>query len=106
MRFLTVADRELRAAARRKATYRVRWITAVVFFGLLIWLLWAFDGFTRRRAASGIFIAYSGLSFFYCLIIGTAVTADCLSAERREGTLGLLFLTNLNSAEMVAGGFC
>jgi hypothetical protein len=106
MRFLTVADRELRAAAKRKATYRVRWITAVVFFGLLVWLLWALDGFTRRGAAMGIFQVYSILSFVYCIIIGTSVTADCLSAERREGTLGLLFLTNLNSVEIVAGKFC
>jgi hypothetical protein len=91
MRFLTVADRELRGASRRTATYRVRWITAVVFFFLLVWLLWGFDGFTRRGTAPDIFKAYAVLSFFYCIIIGTAVTADCLSAERREGTLGLLF---------------
>jgi hypothetical protein len=39
MRFLSVADRELRSAARQKATYRTRWLTAALFFGLLIWLL-------------------------------------------------------------------
>src|SRR5262249_49193470 len=30
----------------------------------------------------------------------------CLSSERREGTLGLLFLTNLNGPEIVAGKLC
>ncbi len=106
MRFLTVADRELRSAARQKATYRTRWLTAALFFGLLVWLLWAFDGFTNRRAAPDIFRVLSILTFLYCLFLGTARTADCISAERREGTLGLLFLTNLNSAEIITGKLC
>jgi len=106
MRFLSVADRELRSAARQKATYRTRWITAAVFFGLLVWLLWAFQGFTNRRATSEIFTVLSVLTFLYCLLLGTATTADCISVERREGTLGLLFLTNLNSAEIIAGKLC
>ena len=106
MRFLSVADRELRSAARQKATYRTRWLTAALFFGLLVWLLWAFDGFTNRRAAPQIFKVFSVLTFLYCLFLGTARTADCISVERREGTLGLLFLTNLNSAEIIAGKLC
>ncbi len=106
MRFLSVADRELRSAARQKATYRTRWLTAVLFFGLLIWLLWVFQGFTNRRAAPEIFKILSVLTFLYCLFLGTARTADCISVERREGTLGLLFLTNLNSAEIIAGKLC
>jgi hypothetical protein len=106
MRFLTVADRELRSAARQKATYRTRWLTAALFFGLLVWLLWAFDGFTNRGAAPQIFKVYSFLTLLYCLFLGTARTADCISVERREGTLGLLFLTNLNSAEIIAGKLC
>jgi ABC-2 family transporter protein len=106
MRFLSVADRELRSAARQKATYRTRWLTAALFFGLLVWLLWAFDGFTNRRAAPEIFRVLSVLTLLYCLFLGTARTADCISVERREGTLGLLFLTNLNSAEIIAGKLC
>ena len=103
MRFFTVADRELRAAARRPAAFRARWITAAVFFGLLLWCLWGFNAFRSRRAGSEIFEVLSVLTFIYCLIVGTAMTADCLSSERREGTLGLLYLTNLNSLEIVVG---
>ena len=106
MRFLSVADRELRAAARQKATYRTRWLTAVVFLGLLLWLMWVSHGFTNRRAAPVIFRVFSVLTFLYCLFLGTARTADCISVERREGTLGLLFLTNLNSAEIITGKLC
>jgi ABC-type transport system involved in multi-copper enzyme maturation permease subunit len=106
MRFLSVADRELRSAARQKATYRTRWITAALFFALLVWLLWVFNGFPGRGVAPKIFNVFSVLTFLYCLFLGTARTADCISAERREGTLGLLFLTNLNSAEIIAGKLC
>src|SRR6478735_3846447 len=106
MRFLSVADRELRAAARRSATYYVRWITGVGFFVLLVWLLWVFDAFTNQRVVPDVLQVFAVMIFFYCLIIGTARTADCLSSEKREGTLGLLYLTNLNSAEIVAGKLC
>jgi ABC-type transport system involved in cytochrome c biogenesis permease component len=106
MRFLSVAERELRAAARQKRTYRVRWITAVAFFGLQVWMTWAFDGFSTRGAGPTIFKGLSLVTFFYCVIVGATHTADCLSWEKREGTLGLLFLTNLSSAEIVAGKLC
>lgn len=103
MRFLSVAERELRAAARQKATYRARWLSATAFFGLLIWLGWVHNVFQNTSAAPMVFRAFSVILFVYCLFVGAAATADCLSRERREGTLGLLFLTNLNSAEIVAG---
>ena len=106
MRFLSVAARELRSTARHKATYRVRWVTAAIFLGLLVWLLWAFGGFTNQRAVPSIFRTYSVLTLLYCLFMSTARTADCISVERREGTLGLLFLTNLNSGEIILGKLC
>jgi ABC-type transport system involved in cytochrome c biogenesis permease component len=106
MRFLSVAEREMRAASRRSVTYFTRWLTGLVFLGLLIWLLWVMDGFRNRRVGPELLEVFSILIFFYSLILGTARTADCLSVERREGTLGLLFLTNLNSAEIVLGKLC
>jgi len=106
MRLLTVAERELRAAARRKVTYYVRWITALAFFGFLLWLLWVFDGLQRSGAISEVFTIYSVFIWIYCLIVGTTQTADCLSSEKREGTIGLLYLANLNSLEIVFGKLC
>src|SRR6266705_586924 len=102
MRFLSIAERELRAGARQKRTHRMRWITAAAFFALLIWLMWVFDGVRAPQ----IFHAFSALTFVYCIVIGTAVTADCLSSEKREGTMGLLFLTNLNGPEIIGGKLC
>jgi ABC-type transport system involved in cytochrome c biogenesis permease component len=46
---------------------------------------------------------WSGLMFLYCLGHGRRSTADCLSEEKREGTLGLLFLTDLKGADIVLG---
>jgi len=106
MRFLSVAERELRVTARRTWFYRARAFTALAFFGLLVWLAWVYDLHKNRRAAADVFEAYSIFVFIYCLLVGTASTADCLSREKREGTLGLLFLTNLNSAEITAGKIC
>ncbi|HLH56288.1 MAG TPA: ABC transporter permease [Verrucomicrobiae bacterium] len=106
MRFLLVAARELRSAARQKATYRVRWATASIFFGLLVWLLWASGGFINHAAIPRIFRSYSVLTLLYCLFISAVRTADCISGERREGTLGLLFLSNLNSVEVILGKLC
>ena len=106
MRFLSVAERELRAAARRKGTYRLRWIAGLGFFGLLLWLAWAFNLFANRNNAPEVFQIFATVIFLFCLMVGATGTADCISRERREGTLGLLFLTNLNSAEIVAGKLC
>ena len=102
MRFLSVAERELRAGARQKGIHRMRWITALTFFGLLAWLMWVFNSFRSAQ----VFQIYSTLTFFYCLTIGTVRTADCLSSEKREGTVGLLFLTNLNGMEIIGGKLC
>jgi ABC-type transport system involved in multi-copper enzyme maturation permease subunit len=50
-----------------------------------------------------LFRALFGLAFVYCLFIGARLTADCLSEEKREGTLGLLFLTDLKGHDVVFG---
>ncbi|MBN9693723.1 MAG: ABC transporter permease subunit [Verrucomicrobia bacterium] len=106
MRFLSVADRELRAAARRPGLHRLRWLTAAAFSILLLWMAWAFSLFTQPRAGPQVFQGFSVMIFLYCLLVGATGAADTISRERREGTLGLLFLTNLNSAEIVAGKLC
>src|SRR5438034_1318866 len=106
MRFLSVAKRELRAAARQKKTYRLRWIAAGGALALLVWLGWALDAFANRRAGPMVFQICSVNILLGCLLIGAMETADCIRREKRDGTLGLLFLTNLNSAEIVAGKLC
>jgi ABC-type Na+ efflux pump permease subunit len=45
----------------------------------------------------------TGSAVLYALLSGTRATADCLSEEKREGTLGLLFLTDLKGYDIVFG---
>jgi hypothetical protein len=103
---LPVVHRELRAAARRKATFRLRTWTAVVAlligFGSLSFL-WLARGPSSLGAQ--VFANMTGYAFALCLLAGVFLTADCLSQEKREGTLGLLFLTELRGYDVVAGKF-
>jgi hypothetical protein len=52
---------------------------------------------------SSLFQVLGWLTFAACLCAGLVLTADCISEEKREGTLGLLFLTNLRGVDVVAG---
>src|SRR6059036_1500804 len=106
MTFLPIVDRELRAAARRKGTYRLRSWTAVVGmlagFGFLL-AYWVSPG--RGNMGDSLFTVLSGYTFGLCALAGVFLTADCLSEEKREGTLGLLFLTDLKGYDVALGKF-
>lgn len=45
----------------------------------------------------------SAVTMGLALFCGCVLTADCISSEKREDTLGLLFLTNLKGYDVVAG---
>lgn len=103
MTLLPIVDRELRTAARRPRTYYGRMVTAactVVLAGILLPTLTA--QFTVSQGKS-LFSVLAAVTFGYCLLIGTRATADCVSSEKREGTLGLLFLTDLRGYDVVLG---
>src|ERR1044071_7211439 len=103
MTFLPIAERELRVAARRPLTFWLRWAAAL---GCL--LLWAVLGSANHRLSTSqlsqlIFTAFGIVAFGFTLLCGVFLTSDCLSEEKREGTLGLLFLTDLKGFDVVAG---
>jgi hypothetical protein len=50
-----------------------------------------------------LFKMLAGALFLYTAAVGTRLTTDCLSEEKREGTLGLLFLTDLKGYDVVFG---
>ena len=104
MPFLPIAERELRVAARRPGTYRVRWLLVMLALGISAW--WFLEAVANRpigQQGIQLFLCVSGVAAIYCLIIGPVVTADSLSEEKREGTLGLLFLTDLKGYDVVLG---
>ena len=100
MTFLPIALRELLVASRRPATFRIRWITATggAMATLLYWLTHA-----GNPSGSQLLAWLANAAFFCSVLAGVFLTSDCLSEERRDGTLGLLYLSGLGGIEVVAG---
>ena len=106
MTFLPIVDRELRAAARRKSTYRARsWTALIAIFASSAWLGFAILAQGPSNAGNALFRVLTGYAFGLCLLAGVFLTADSLSEEKREGTLGLLFLADLKGYDVVLGKF-
>jgi hypothetical protein len=97
--------RELLGASRRPETWRIRVaVSASAIVGAATVLL------VSRAALSGptglgsqLFLQLTAAAGLSALGLGVATTADAVSRERREGTLGLLFLTDLTGWDVVLG---
>jgi ABC-type transport system involved in multi-copper enzyme maturation permease subunit len=103
MSILPVVQRQLSAAARRRRTYWLRTAFALLALGIGLVSYLSKRSAPAYEIAQILFEALKWLSFAYCLAYGIRSTADCLSAEKREGTLGLLFLTDLKGYDVVLG---
>jgi hypothetical protein len=105
MIFLPIVARELRVAARRHSTYWLRSAAALaaIVFGTWIFLEIGPSGMAQSELAFALFAILTGSAVFYALFNGVLATFDCLSREKREGTLGLLFLTDLKGYDVVLG---
>jgi ABC-type transport system involved in multi-copper enzyme maturation permease subunit len=103
---LPIVDRELRVAARGKVTYRLRMVFAVGAV-TLAGAIGLFMGWVAKAAGTeiGVYIfdALSWVALVFSCVAGVFLTADCLSEEKREGTIGLLFLTDLRGYDVVLG---
>lgn len=104
MVMLPIVDRELRVTARRAKTYWLRLAAALAAIVVCFWVcIWTAKTQPPVTLGKSLFSALTVLGFGYCLLVGPFITADCLSEEKREGTLGLLFLTDLRSYDVVLG---
>jgi len=104
MTLLPIVGRELRIRARRASTYWFR-VSAATLALLLVLLVNVSMGRNASSVQLGLafFHTLAWASLFLCLIAGMVNTCDCVSEERREGTLGLLFLTDLKGFDIVFG---
>jgi ABC-type transport system involved in multi-copper enzyme maturation permease subunit len=97
---LPIVQRELQAAARSPKLYRGRFLSWVAMFFLVCLIV-------PRSAVSPqggqAFQSLTTLALLICLIEGIRKTADSISSERREGTLGLLFLSTLSGWDIILG---
>ncbi len=103
---LPVAARELRLASRRSGTYWTRAISAGAAFLICFWMLVVLAeqrGPGSRPQGRELFQTLFWFGFAYVLSSGMRFSAAALSRERREGTLGLLFLTDLKAFDIVLG---
>lgn len=103
MTFLPIVDRELRVAARRRSTY---WLRSGIALAVIIIGTWIYV--MRRREPPAalsmvMFVALTVIAQLFCLCAGARATSDSLAEEKRDGTLGLLFLTDLRGFDVVAG---
>lgn len=103
MILLPVIERELRGAARSRRTYRNRFVAALGIVGISLWVIYTYRGIPQSRLGDEMFDYVTNLALCVALLAGFFHTADCISEERREGTLGLLYLTDLRSFHVVFG---
>jgi len=104
MTFLPIVSRELRVAARRRSTYwlRIGAAMAVLVLGTWFFLMMQHDS-PPQEVSRVLFGIMTGGAVLYALLSGVRSTSDCLSEEKREGTFGLLFLTDLKGYDVVFG---
>jgi ABC-type transport system involved in cytochrome c biogenesis permease component len=102
MTVLPIVGRELVVAARRAVTYWTRFGVAASALVIFLFLRASYEG-SIAALGHDLFFTLGVLVMGLCLLAGVFITADCLSVEKREGTLGLLFLTDLKGYDIVLG---
>lgn len=105
MTLLPVVEREFRVAARETNTYRVRFMAAfvtILFSSFSLWMVRVFFG-AHPIPPRELFVILTWLEFVFVVIAGFSLTCDSISEEKRDATLGLLFLTDLKGYDVVLG---
>jgi ABC-type transport system involved in multi-copper enzyme maturation permease subunit len=98
---LPIVERELRVAARNRETY---WSRSGVVLGLgLLWIP-GLLGTLGTTTEINTFV-FDGMLWagFVVSCLACLFTADAISRERREGTLGLLFLSKVRVGDVLLG---
>ncbi|MGZ8921249.1 MAG: ABC transporter permease [Limisphaerales bacterium] len=108
MTLLPVVQRELRAAARERNSYRVRFLAAMLTVMFSVFSLW-FIRFAFNETPippRTLFLFLTWIAYVFVCIAGFSLTCDSISQEKRDATLGLLFLTDLKGYDVVLGKLC
>ena len=100
---LPVVERELRVASRRGATYWGRASAALVTLIIASWFLLLQRSVMLGQVGKPLFLTLSFFAFLFAAFAGVTYSADSVSMEKREGTLGLLFLTDLRGHDVSLG---
>src|SRR5437867_7916465 len=99
-----IVERELRMAARRGATYWGRVGTVLVPIVLIAWWLAGSAAQVLPPQAGRLIFRLLALAATFILLNRVIrLTAEAFAREKREDTLGLLFLTPLKPIDLVLG---
>lgn len=106
MTLLPVAHRELLVDARNGGGAWARFLSGLGGVGLF-GLLWVTPMQSQPQVVSSVvFHTLAWLSFAYACLSGALHTSDAVGREKRSGTLGLLFLTDLTAIDVILGKLC
>ncbi len=103
MALLPIIEREFRVALRKKRPVRSRLpVAALAAGGTLLFLLLATNGGAGARMAGHTLHQFLCLAAGYLVLRTPQLTAGVFAEERRQQTLGLLFLSGLGATEVFA----
>ena len=97
-----VVQRELREGARRPVNHRLRFCSVIAGM-LLLWIIVDISGASGPEVGSYLLGGLHSVLLGLIFLVVPASAAECIAREKREGTLGLLFLTPLSASGIVAG---
>jgi ABC-type transport system involved in cytochrome c biogenesis permease component len=94
----SILQREIGRVPRQKKFLRSRMVISIGAFLFSLLLLSDADA-----TGAGMFATTTFFAFWFCLLLGVRRAAGSISEEKREGTLGLYFLTPLRPREIILG---
>ena len=97
-----IVVRELSEYSRRAWTYWIRTLLALGGLSVIFFAVMAKDFQLGRGDGRHLFTPLAIGLFLAANAIGLRSTYDCIGRERREGTLGLMYLTGLRSETVLA----
>jgi ABC-type transport system involved in multi-copper enzyme maturation permease subunit len=99
MNVLPVVERELRVQARKTFTYFLRVLGVATLLLICFYFITNHD---LSQQMGGRLFGLINLTLFISIwVVVPSLAADAISHEKREGTLGLLFLTPLQARDIV-----
>lgn len=103
MTFFPVAGRELLVASHSPWLARLRILSSLGAAILSGFFVLTAPLSNSGMGGSALFSTLSTIAFAGVFLSGVALTSDSISSERRAGTLGFLFLTELSGLDILAG---
>ena len=106
MNALPIVRRELLVLSRRRWFYWLRTGvgSAIALVSCIVFAV-TWNSPTAQGLGAPLFFTVTFMSYLVCVLAGPVLLADCIAEEKTAGTLGLLFLTDTESHDIVGGKF-